>query len=75
MIANIPWVFSPPDTSALAVGIVEGGLVAAALIFEAVVNDINSYGTLGGQFDEAIAEEIQRRMELEIDRVMKEQAH
>ena len=72
-IATIPWVFSPADSSAFATAIVDGGLLAAALVFDAVVGEINSYGASARQLDEATLEELQRTMKLEIQRVMKEQ--
>lgn len=73
-IATIPWVFNPSQSQALAVGIVDGGLLAAAIIFEAVVGEINSYGASTRQLDEATVENLQRTMKLEIERVMKEQS-
>jgi len=72
-IATIPWAFTPSQSQALAVGIVDGGLLAAAIIFEAVVGEINSYGASARQLDEASVEDFQRTIKLEIERVMKEQ--
>jgi predicted aspartyl protease len=72
-IVTIPLVFSPSESSAVATGIIDGGLVAAAIIFEAVVNEINSYGASTRQLDEATVEEIQTKVKSEIDRIVKDQ--
>lgn len=74
-IASIPFVFSPSESRALGVGIVDGGLLIAVLIFSAVVDEINSYGILERQLSEATVDDIQKEMKLEMERILEEQTN
>ena len=68
-----PLVFPPSDSAAVAQAIVDGGLLVAVTVFEAVVGEINSYGASARQLDDATLEELQSKMKSEINRVWKEQ--
>ena len=72
-IITLPLVFSPAESAAVAAGVIDGGLVAAAVIFEAFADQINSYGASTMQFDEATITEVEKQVKSEIDRIVREE--
>jgi len=72
-ILALPVVFSPSESSAVATAVIDGGLVAAAVIFESFADQINSYGAPAMLFDEANMQDLEKRVRSEIDRVIREE--
>ena len=74
-ISSFPMVYSPSESALLAEVLIDVALPLVVAIFSGVVDEINSYGASGRQLDEATVEELQRTMELEMNRFLKEQTN
>ena len=75
MISSFPWVLDPSDSRLLGEVIVSTGLPFAIGLFTDVVDEINSYGTLGRELSEATGDDISEKMKFEMDKILKEQTN
>ncbi len=71
-IGGIPFVFAPSESRIWGEALIIGGLPVFVDAFSAVVNEINSYGTLQRELSEDTGNDIIEKMKFEIDKILRE---